>query len=125
MDRITPHLLLIVDVNPITWGSYGSKEEKRLSPTLPFPMFFEQIMTFISSYLLCGDGSITILCCAPHGCAFIPITTNAHCTIQNMKTIRSQFLQFVKTQAVECKKNPLECSPLAGSLSKGMCCLIL
>ena len=129
MTSTAPHLFLLVDVNPITWGSFSKPSQYVVPPTLPFPSFFDQFCTFLSSYLITGEGSVTVLCCSPHGCLFVPVTTKSRCTPQDIPQIRQQMLQFVREQAEECKKqckiNPRKVSPLAGSLSKTMCCMII
>ena len=125
MNKTSPHLLLIVDVNPLVWGSFGKEDCQDIAPTISFSQFFEQTMTFVSSYLLSGEGSITILCTTPTSSSFLPITTTTHCTIQNLSEIRSQFLNFVQEQTVASQKEHMRESYLAGSLSKAMCCLFL
>ena len=121
----TPHLFVIVDINPIIWGSYGQTTQCIRQTTLSFSDFTEQLFRFLSAHLLFGESSITILCCAQHGCSFLPTTTKFRCTPQDIPQIRKEFIHFVREQAQKCSTSPRKTSPLAGSLSKAMCCMYL
>ncbi|KAA6391081.1 MAG: hypothetical protein EZS28_013394 [Streblomastix strix] len=118
-----PVLLVVLDLNPVIWGSYQNKDIPALSPEISLVSFLHEFQLFVAEYLALGEGKIRIMACTPRGCTFIPSTMKNQCGIATSDEIAGEIRRLAEREAEYACKHPLIYSSISGALSESLCYL--
>jgi hypothetical protein len=118
-------LVVIIDINPVIWGSYQELNSEDFAPQISFNTFFNHTMEFLSSILINSEGNICIIASSPRRCSFVHSSSKKFVNIHEMGDIKAQLIKLVKEESLHAIKYSRVHSCLDGSLSCALCCLCL